>query len=479
MPELSRRRRFLILGICCLSLLIVGMDNSIVNIALTSIHQDLGASLSGLQWTIDAYTVVLASLLMFAGSTADRLGRRRLFQIGLGVFALGSLLCSLAPTLGWLIAFRVVQAVGGSMLNPVALSIVTNVFTEPKERARAIGVWGSVVGLSIGLGPVVGGSLIDAINWRAIFWVNIPIGLAALVLTALYVPESRAAHPRRPDPVGQLLIIALLAGSTFAIIESPRWGWTSPDTLVAGGIAVVALVALLAYEPQRAEPLLDLRFFRSVPFAGATVIAVCSFAAYSGFLFLNTLYLQEVRGLRPLVAGVCTLPIAAMTAVLPPISGRIVASRGARIPMLLAGLLLCVGAVTLVPLSASESYWWLTVSYLVFGAGFGLVNAPITNTAVSGMPREQAGTAAAVASTSRQVGATLGVAIIGTVLASQLNGPLPTGFVAASRAAWWVIAVLGLAVLAFGLLSTGRRADATAQRTARLMAEERVPVLAD
>jgi EmrB/QacA subfamily drug resistance transporter len=478
-PELTRRRRFLILGICCMSLLIVGMDNTIVNIALSSIHTDLHASLADLQWTIDAYTVVLASLLMLAGSTADRLGRRRVFQIGLAVFVLGSLLCSLAPTLGWLVAFRAVQAVGGAMLNPVAMSIITNVFTDPKERAQAIGVWGGVVGLSIGIGPVVGGALIDAIDWRAIFWVNIPIGLAALVLTALYVPESRAIRARRPDPVGQILIILLLAGLTFAIIESPRTGWTAPGTLAAAVIAAVALAALLRWEPRRTDPLLDLRFFRSVPFSGATVIAVCSFGAYAGFLFLNTLYLQEVRGLRPFVAGLCTLPIAVMTLVLAPVSGRIVGSRGPRIPLLLAGALLCIGALTLVPLSADESYLRLIISYIVFSAGFGLVNAPITNTAVSGMPREQAGTAAAVASTSRQVGSALGVAIIGSVLAGRLVGPLSTGFVDASRAAWWLIAALGLVVLVLGAATTGRRGVASAQRTAYLVEDERVPVVAD
>ncbi len=479
MPELSRRRRFLILGICCLSLLIVGMDNTIVNIALSSIQHDLHASLTDLQWTIDAYTVVLASLLMLAGSTADRLGRRRIFQIGLGVFVLGSLLCSLAPTLGWLIAFRAVQAVGGAMLNPVAMSIITNVFTDPKERAQAIGVWGGVIGLSFGLGPLVGGALIDAVDWRAIFWVNIPIGLAALVLTALFVPESRAPRARRPDPVGQLLIIALLAGTTFAIIESPRSGWTSPAPLAATAIAAVALVAILIYEPRRGDPLLDLRFFRSAPFSGATVIAVCTFGAFAGFLYLNTLYLQEVRGLSPFVAGVCTLPIAVMTLVLAPVSGRIVGSRGPRIPLLLAGALLCVGALSLVPLSADESYVRLIASYVVFSAGLGLINAPITNTAVSGMPREQAGTAAAIASTSRQVGSALGVAIIGSVLAARLSGPLPSGFVAASRPAWWLIAALGLVVLGIGVATTGPRAVDSARRTASLVKDERVPVPAD
>lgn len=181
-----------------------------------------------MQWTIDAYTLVLASLLMLAGSTADRIGRAKVFKIGLVLFTLGSVLCSVAPNLESLVAFRMVQAVGGSMLNPVAMSIITNTFTDPRERARAIGVWGGVVGISMAAGPVVGGLLVDTVGWRSIFWINLPVGLAALLLTWRYVPESRAPKPRRPDPVGQLLVIALLGSLTYAIIEAPSAYWASP-----------------------------------------------------------------------------------------------------------------------------------------------------------------------------------------------------------------------------------------------------------
>ena len=199
-PEPSRARRRLILAICCMSLLIVGLDNTIVNVALPSIGRELNTGVSGLQWTVDAYTLVLASLLMLSGSMGDRLGRRRVFATGLVLFTLGSLLCSAAPTLGWLIVFRMLQAVGGSMLNPVAMSIIRNVFTDSRERAQAIGMWGATVGLSLALGPVVGGALVQSAGWRSVFWINIPVGLAALVLTLRFVPESRAPRPRRLDP---------------------------------------------------------------------------------------------------------------------------------------------------------------------------------------------------------------------------------------------------------------------------------------
>jgi len=455
----SPRRRQLILAICCLSLFIVGLDVTIVNIALPALREDLDSSVSGLQWVLDAYTLVLASLLILSGSTADRVGRRRTFQTGLALFTAGSLLCSIAPSLNWLILFRMIQAVGGSMLNPVAMSIITNTFTEPRERARAIGVWGGVVGLSMALGPVLGGALVAGLGWRSIFWINVPIGVAAFVLAALFIPESRAAKARRIDPVGQILVLLTLASLTYGIIEGPAAGWSSPEIVGCFALSAAALAALLRYEPRREEPLLDLRFFRSVPFSGATLIAICAFGALGGFLFLNTLYLQDVRGLSALNAGLYTLPMAAMTAVVAPLSGRFVGARGPRLPLILAGGVITVAVLPLTRVTETTPIWLLLTCYLVFGIGFGLVNAPITNTAVSGMPREQAGVAAAIASTSRQVGSSLGIAVIGAAVVSGLDDGR---FALASRTGWWIVCGCGLAVLALGLLTTGARARATA-----------------
>src|SRR3954452_121934 len=351
MPELSHRRRMLVLAICCMSLLIVSLDNTVLNVALPSVQKELHASTAGLQWTIDAYTLVLASLLMLSGSTADRIGRRRVFQTGLATFTLGSLLCSVAPGLGWLVAARIVQAVGGSMLNPVAMSIITNVFADSQEHARAIGVWGAVVGLSMALGPVVGGALTETIGWRAIFWVNVPVGVAAIALAARFVPESKAARPRRPDPLGQVLVAATLATLTYAIIEGPRRGWGSPVIVGLFTVAALALVGLIAWELRRTDPLVELRFFRSVPFTSATVTAVTAFAAFGAFLFLNSLYLQDVRGFSPLQAGLCPLPMAAAAFVLSPISGHLVGTRGVRLPLVTAGICFAVAAAVLTQLS--------------------------------------------------------------------------------------------------------------------------------
>ena len=467
------RRRSVVLGICCLSVFMAGLDTTIVNVALPSIQHAFHASVSGLQWTIDAYTLVIACLLMLSGSLADRFGRRRVFQIGLVTFSLGSLACSVAPSLGFLIAFRGLQAIGGSMLNPVAMSIIANTFTDKAGRARAIGMWGSVAGLSLASGPVLGGLLVSGIGWRSIFWINIPIGLAAIALTGRFVPESRAEHPRRLDLPGQVLVILLLGCLTAAIIEGPRLGWGSAPIVALFALTVLAGIVLVVLESRRREPLIDMRYFRSAPFSGAALIGVFALATLGGFLFLNTFYLQDVRGYSALEAGLLTVPMAAMLAVFSIVSGRLVARRGPRPSLVVSGGLIALGALLLIGLNAETSVWYLIVAYLLYGAGAGLVSAPITNTALSGMPRDQAGVAGAIASTCRQTGAALGVAVTGAIVAGSA-----AGFLHASRTAWAVVAGCGVMVVLLGLISTGRWALATAERNgARLAADDvsRVP----
>ncbi len=310
----------LILAICCMSIFIVSLDNTIVNVALPSIRRDLHASVSQLQWTIDAYTLVLAGLLMVSGSTADRIGRTKVFRFGLAVFVGGSLLCSLAGSPGALIAFRMLQAVGGSMLNPVAMSIIRNTFEDERRRAQAIGIWGAIVGISMALGPLVGGSLVAGISWRAIFWINVPVGLLAILLTWRFIPESRAPRPRRIDPLGQVLVIVAFASLVYAIIEGASRGWGSSVIVGCASLSVIALVLLVAHERRHPEPLIDPRFFRSAPFSGASVIAITAFTGLGGFLFLTNLYLQADRGLSAAASGLYTLPMAATAFVAAPLS---------------------------------------------------------------------------------------------------------------------------------------------------------------
>jgi EmrB/QacA subfamily drug resistance transporter len=467
------RRRYLVLAICCMSLFVVGLDNTIVNVALPSIRRDLSASVPQLQWTIDAYTLVLASLLMLSGSMADRLGRARIFKLGLTLFTIGSLLCSLAPTVQLLIAFRMVQAVGGSMLNPVAMSIIRNTFTDPRERAQAIGMWAGVIGISMALGPVLGGALVDGGGWRGIFLVNVPVGVLAFILTARFVPESRAPRARRVDPVGQLLVILVLACTVYAIIEGPTAGWLSAPILGLFAAAALGAGGLVAYEQRREDPLIDVRFFGSAPFSGATLIAISAFTALGGFLFMNTLYLQDSRGLSPLHAGLYTLPMAAMTLVVGPLTGRLVGRRGARPSLIIGGVAIALSGLMLTSLTTTTSPVWLIASYLLFGVGFGSVNPPITNTAVSGMPPAQAGVASAVASTSRQIGQSLGVAIVGAVAVSVTTNRLELAV--ASHPGWWIVGGCGALIVALGLLTTSRWALDTATKTAARLCDEPRP----
>ena len=464
--QLSRQRRIGVLLICSMSLFMVGLDVTAVNVALPSIGEQMDASLSWLQWTVSAYTVVMASLLLFSGSMADRLGRKRTLVMGLSVFSVASLLCSLAPSVELLVVFRVLQGVGASMLNPVAMSIITNTFTDPRERAQAVGVWGAVFGASMALGPIVGGALVSFAGWQSIFLMNIPLGLAAMMLTLRFVPESKAPRPRRFDPVGQVLVVVLLASVTYGIIEAPNAGWTSPTILVAFGAAAIALLGLLRYEPRREQPLTDLRFFRSIPFSSSIALSVAAFASFGGFLFLNTLYLQDLRGLSPVQAGVTIVPIALMTVILSPISGRMVGRTGPRRPLVIAGIALFLACLMLVDIGPETPFAWLIAAYLVFGIGFGFVNAPITNAAVSGMPREQAGVAAALATTSRQFGQAIGVAIVGAIVSSSAGGSTEAALASATHPAWWTLTALGAVVLVLGLAATGSRAKESARRTA-------------
>jgi EmrB/QacA subfamily drug resistance transporter len=465
----SPRRRLVVLVTCCLALVLTAMDATIVNIALPAIRSDLHASVAELQWSIDGYTIVVASFLLFAGSIADRFGRRKTFQAGLLIFSIGSLLCSVAPNARVLVASRVLQAVGGAMLNPVAMSIIVNTFLDPKERARAVGIWGAAFGVAMAAGPLLGGLLVQSVGWRSIFWVNIPVGVVALALTARFVRESRAERARRFDPVAQVLVITALVALTSAVIDGRHAGWTSWPIAAGFATALASGVGLVAWESRHREPMLDLRFFRSLPFAAATLVAVLAFAAFSGFLFLNSLYLQEARGMPASQAGLATLPIALALMVCSPVSGRLVAAGRARLALVVAGAAMATGALLLTALAQDTKLSHLLAAYGIFGIGLGMVNAPITNSAVSGMPRSHAGLASAVASTSRQVGASLGVALAGSLAGTAIESAHRLDFAAATHVFFWVSGGLGVAIVVLGIASTGTRARASASRVAFLL----------
>ncbi|GGN60070.1 MFS transporter [Actinoplanes lobatus] len=439
-----REQRWLVLAICATSIFLVGLDTTAVNVALPAIGDDLRLATADLEWAVDAYTLVLASLMITSGALADRIGRRRVFRIGLVLFGAGSVACALAPSIGVLVAARALQGVGGSMLSPVALAIVVSVITDPRERARAIGVWAAVFGLSMAAGPVLGGALITGLGWRIVFWANLPIIAVVLVLTALFVPESRAARARRLDLPGQILLVVLLGAGVAVLIEGPRLGWTSPALLAGFAVIAAALAAFVRTESRRAEPLIDLDLFRRPPFAAAVGGAVAVFVALNVTLLLGTLYLQQVRGLRPIEAGLVTLPMAVAATVCAPLSGRLVGRIGPRLPLRVAGVCTVIGGAMLAGLGDRTGMAVLLVAYLFAGIGVGFANAPITNTAVSGLPPERSGLAGGIASTARQVGAALGVAIAGGMVA----GLAPERLAGATRPGWALVAACGLAILA-------------------------------
>ncbi|HEY0933284.1 MAG TPA: MFS transporter [Trebonia sp.] len=465
----GRRQRVIVLLICSSSLFVVYLDSTILNVALPTLQRDLHASLSGLQWVADAYLLVVASLLLLTGSTADRLGRRRIFLIGLAGFGLGSLLCSLAANTGSLIALRMLQGIGGSMLTPVSLSIVRNTFPDPKERAQAIGIWSGIFGVATACGPIVGGILVSTIGWRSIFWLNVPICAVMIAATLRYVPESRAPRPRRPDIPGQLLMIALLGSLTYAVIQGPDSGWTAPPVLALFAVAAVAAAAFLAVERSRREPLVELRFFRSPPYTGAGVIALAAFTVLGGFLFVITLYLQQARGDSPLRAGLSLLPATLVMAAAAPVAGHLIGHRGPRIPLVASGLCTAAGMALLLSLSPGTSYLYLAAALAVLGAGLGLVNPPITAAAVSGMPPAQAGVASAVISSTRQVGSLIGVAVMGDLVTTGVRRGTAAGqthaaaLSAATHAPWAAGVGCGLVVAVAGYLTTTARAQATAR----------------
>jgi len=465
------RRKAAILAVCCLSVLITSIDLTIANLAIPSIRTGLNATAAHAQWVIAIYSLGVASLLLLGGAAGDRFGRRRILQIGMSIFMLGSLLCGLAPTIDILIAARLVQAVGGSMMNPVALAIISQVYVVPAERARAIGIWGAVFGAALALGPVVGGLLIDLLGWRSVFLINLPIGAVAIAACAILVPESRSTTFRGTDPIGQLLAAGSLFGLVFVLIESPGRGWTHPSIMVIAAVTVVVFAGFLHYESRHVDPFIDLRFFRSIPFAAAALTGLCVFIVWGAFLFMMSIYLQGWLGYSAIYAGLLLLPVAVAVLVFSPVSGRLVGRFGNRPSLLIAGLMTTVMSILLVFLTPTTPLWVLVPIFTSVGITFGMVTVPINYAAVSGMPQDRAGAAAGIASTSKQVGMSLGVALSG-VFASGALSPPAGDFTKSGDPLWLFTLALGLVIGALGIISTSPRAMRSADRLVPLLTGE-------
>jgi EmrB/QacA subfamily drug resistance transporter len=427
----DRRRRLLTLGACCFGLFMVMLDNTVVNVALPSIQRELEAGMSGLALVLDAYILVFASLLLTAGSLGDRFGRRRVFRAGLVVFTVASALCGLAPSLPALVGSRALQAVGGAALLPSSLAILTAAFPDPRERVQAIGLWSGVSAMALAAGPVVGGLLTDGLGWRWVFYVNLPVGIAAFLVSGRVVAESRNPAAGRLDLPGLLLGSLGLGGLTLGLIEGNQRGWGSPAIVALLAAGVACLVAFLVVEARRREPMLALRFFQDGAFSTANTVVLVAGFALLGFVFFNTLYFQVVQGWSPLQAGLRTLPSTLSVVVSAPLAGRLASRYGYRVPVA-AGLLLGAAALLLLTgIGVGTPYarlWW---NLAMLGAGFGLAISPSTAAAVAAMPGAQAGVASAVTNTSRQVGGALGVAVLGAVAAARFGAELPGRLAAA------------------------------------------------
>jgi EmrB/QacA subfamily drug resistance transporter len=411
-------RRWWVLAVLCLSVLVIVIDGTIVNVALPTLVTELGATTSQLQWIVDAYILVFAGLLMAAGSLGDRFGRKGTLQVGMALFAVFSAFAAFSATAEELIAWRAAMGVGAALIFPATLAILVNVFTIPRERAIAISVWAATSGLAVALGPVTGGLLLEYFWWGSVFMVNVPLILGAMVLIAIAVPTSRDETITRFDPLGTLLSIAGVAVLVWAVIEAPHNGWLSTTTLVAGGAAAVLIAAFIRWEMHTDHPMLDVSVFRNMRFSAGSISVTFAFFALFGFIFMVTQYFQFVRGYDPLEAGLRTVPFAFFTALAAPLSATLAARFGTKYVVAVGLASMAVGFAWTTTLEVESSYWLIVGQMFFMGGGLGLVNAPATEAIMGSLPPDKAGVGSAVNDTARELGGTLGVAIVGSVFSS-------------------------------------------------------------
>jgi EmrB/QacA subfamily drug resistance transporter len=416
--------RWMTLAVLCTSVVLITIDTTILNVAIPTLSRSLATSTGELQWIVDAYTVVFAGLLLTCGSLGDRLGRRRMLAIGLVVFGIGCAASALADSAGVLIAMRALTGVGAALIFPATLSLITNVFTDPVERQKAIAVWASTAGIGIALGPLAGGVLLEHFYWGSIFLVNLPVIAIALVGLAVYVPESRDAVHHRLDFAGAVLSIVGLATLVYGVIRGGSDGWSDPATLatIAGGIAVIAL--FVWHETRTPAPMLDVSVFRNPRFAGASVAVTAVYFCLFGTIFLLTQHLQELLGYGTLAAGIRTVPFAITLMIVANLTPRIVGRFGQRLPIVV-GLAIVAGSQLLrIASTPTSGYGIIFFSQVAFAFGMGLLIAPATASIMGAVPAAQAGAGSAINDTTRQVGGALGVAVMGSFAAAGFRDSL-------------------------------------------------------
>jgi EmrB/QacA subfamily drug resistance transporter len=425
-PALARRGGpSLALAVLCTLLFLTFLDNTIVSVALGSVQTDLHAGVSDLQWVVGAYALTFASVMLACGMIGDEFGRKIVMLSGAGVFCAGSVLCALAPNPGVLIAGRAVMGLGAAASEPGTLSMLRHLYTDPRRRDRAIGVWAAVSGLALALGPVIGGALVGAWNWRALFWFNLVFGLAALILAAVVLPESANPEAHRVDTAGALLGAAVLATLMFAIIDAETVGFAAPQVIALFGVSAVAAVAFIFRESRAAHPLIDLKIFRVAQFTTANVVAFCTYFATFAVFFFTALYLFEVVGLSGYRIALVFLPMTALMILASLVTGRWLATIGVRWAVAAGCLLFAAGLWwSDLSLSPHPHYWPLLTALALTGIGIGATVVPITSAALSAVPPERSGMAASATNTSREIGAVTGVSVLGALVYGQLNSSI-------------------------------------------------------
>jgi EmrB/QacA subfamily drug resistance transporter len=439
-------RKWWTLAAVAVGLFMIMLDNTVVNVALPTIQRGLGAGLSELEWIVSGYALSFAALMLTGGKLADLFGRRLAFVIGLAVFSGSSLACALAPSAGFLIGARVVQGAGAALMNPATLSIISAAF-PPRQRGAAIGIWAGVSALALAFGPLVGGLLTEHVGWSSIFYVNVPIGVVAIAASFLLIDESKdMTHDQRPDVPGLLSSAVGLFALTYGLIEANSYGWTSGRILGAFALAAVALVALILLERHQRAPMLDLSLFRNGTFTGANLLLLLVALAMFGVFFFLSLYVQNILGYSPVKAGLAFMPMTGLIIVVAPLAGRLSDRRGSRW-LLTGGMVLLAGQLLYFSrLGVHESFWSLVPGMLLGGAGMGAAMAPATAAGLSGVPVDKAGVGSAVLNSSRQLGGSIGIALMGAIMAHEIGGrSTPAAFVHGFSIALEVAAAIALA----------------------------------
>lgn len=460
-------RRPLILFTLCLCAFAVNLDVTLVNVTLPSLVVDLEAGTKDLQWIVDAYTLTFAALVLAAGSLGDRFGRRGTLMVGLVVYALGNGAASLATSTEALIATRAVMGIGAAIIFPTTLSIITNVYTERGERARAIGLWGASTGIAIALGPIVGGALLESFSWPATFLAKVPVAILAISLVIWVVPTSKDPEAPRLDPLGLLLSTAMIGTIVYAIIEAPEVGWGSVETLAVFALGLAFLVGFIAWERRVAQPMLDVRIFRNLRFSAASISVTVSFFALAGFIFLVTQYFQFLKGYGPLETGVRLLPVATMVAISSVIGTQLAVRYGTKFVVGGGLTLLAVAYAWVSTASVETSYLEIAGQMVLLGSGMGLTSAPATESIMGAVSNAKAGIGSAVNDTTRELGGTLGVAVIGSVFVSLYQEAFTSAAVKAIPAVALEPArdSIGGALIAAGRLTEGGATQAAAGLT--------------